>query len=476
MVSEPVDLRVTNARVVAPGGTFFGGVAVDDGVIVRVGSTSRLPDAERDIDADGKYLIPGLIDPHVHIGRRGKGYPDQLEIEFESETKGAVFGGVTTIMNFIEQGDQYLPDVEFFKRVGEDNSYIDFTHHFVMTHDHHVDELEGLAAEGFRSFKMFFNMYKYMDIDIQPSEIDRVYRVLTKVAEMPYGLAMFHAENAELSYMKRQEVKASGRSGLKAWSDASPGTSEALQIDHICRLTEFTDSQSYIVHISCEEGVDALEPYQQRGVQVYGETLAPFLGLTNDEDLGVWGKVSPPIRDERSRMRLWAALRTGVIDHVGTDHISTSLEEKELGEGKHGAFWESPPGIQPGVESFLPVMLTEGVNKNRISMERLVEVCSTNNAKRFGLYPRKGVIAEGADADLVIIDLEQSVVVDDDFYHTLETSWSPFHGKEMTGLATTTIVDGQVIVEDGQFFGTPGTGSYLPVTDTGIAPRDSGST
>ena len=472
MTAEKVDIRVSNAKVVTPSGTVLGGVAVSDGRIVSIGSHDTLPPAKTEIDAQNNYLIPGLIDPHVHLGRRTRGYPDQLEVEFETESRGAAHGGVTTFINFIEQGDRYIPDLDFFVGVGERNSYIDFTHHWVMTHDHHVDEIEALAEEGFRSFKMFFNMYKHMDIDIEPSEADRVYRVLRKLSDMNHGLAMFHAENADLSYVCRQDVRDSGRHGMKAWADASPPASEAMQIDHIGRLTEMTNSHSYVVHISSAEGAEALQRYRERGVDIHGETLVAFLALTYDDELGVWGKVSPPIRGQENQDKLWDAVRTGVIDHIGTDHISTDRAVMEGGKGKHGAhFWESPPGLQPGIEYFLPVMLSEGVNKNRISMERLVEVCSTNTAKRFGLYPRKGALIEGADADMVIVDLEKSATIDDEFYHTRETTWSPFHGRDVTGLPTHTIVGGELVVDEGELLGNAGDGSYLPVYDDGLPSR-----
>jgi dihydropyrimidinase/dihydroorotase len=469
MASEEADLCIRNARVVTPTETVLGGVAADDGRIVTVGADASLPAARTEIDAEGKYLIPGIIDPHVHLGRRTKGYPEQLEIEFETESRGAIHGGVTTFINFIEQGDPYLPDLDFFTSVGEEQSYIDFTHHWVMSHDHHVDEIDELAAEGYRTFKLFFNMYKHMDIDIEPSEADRVYRVLQEVADMNYGLALFHAENSDLSHVCREEVRASGRHGMEAWTDTSPPVSEAMQIDHVGRLTEFTNSHTYIVHISSAEGADTLARYQDRGIDIHGETLVAFLALTHEDDLGVWGKISPPIRGEANQERLWDALRTGTIDHVGTDHISTDRTVLENGNGQHGShFWDSPPGLQPGVEYFLPVMLSEGVNRNRLSMERLVEVCSTNNAKQFGLYPRKGALVPGADADMVIVDLNKSTTVDDDFYHTRETSWSPFHGRELTGLPTHTIVDGELAVAEGDLFVEPGRGSFLPVYDDGV--------
>lgn len=462
MPARTVDLVVTDARVVTPTGTRHGGVAVDEGQIVDIGPTATLPAAERTLDAAGNFLLPGFIDPHVHLGRRDRGYPEQLEIDFETETRGAVFGGVTCLLNFVEHADPYLPDLDRFRQVGEAHSYIDFSHHFVMSHGHHLDEVTGLAEAGAPSFKMFFNMYKYTDIDIEPCEADRVVEVLEQVARLPGAIGMFHAENAEVQRLAERRVRAAGRSELAAWADASPPVAEAMQIDQIGRLTEFTGARSYVVHVSTPEGIDAIRRYRDRGVQVFGETLVTFLACTTDDDTGVWGKVSPPIRDERTRQALWAGLRTGALQHVGTDHIATSKERKECGEGQHGDhLWDSPPGVQPGLEYLLPMMMTEGYHRNRLGIERIVEVCSTNNARRFGLYPRKGVIAPGSDADLVVVDPDATATVDDDFFHTREPRWSPVHGREVRGLATHTVVGGDLVVEDRELVGEPGGREFI---------------
>lgn len=462
MVTDSVDLVVRDARVVTPSGTLRGGVACDDGVIVAVGADSTLPAGETEIDAGGDYCIPGLVDPHVHLGRRDAGYPEQLEIDFETETRGAIHGGVTCLLNFVEQSDQYVPDLSFFETVGEANSYVDFGYHMVMSHEHHIAEVPALAAAGVTSFKMFFNMYKYTDIDIEPCEADRVERVLSQVADIPGAVGMFHAENAELQRECERRVRESGRNDLHAWADASPPEAEAMQIDQIGHLTAFTGGDSYVVHVSSAEGVDAVERWQDRGVQVAGETLVAFLANTVDEQLGVWGKVSPPLRGPRHQEALWAAIRRGVIDHVGTDHVATSKERREMGAGQHGDhMWETPPGIQPGMEFLLPMMLTEGYNKNRITMERLVEVCASNNARKFGLYPRKGAIQVGSDADLVVVDTDATATIDDDFFHTREPGWSSVHGRNVRGLATHTVVGGELAVEHGDLLVEKGGREFL---------------
>jgi dihydropyrimidinase len=472
-MAEIADLRVINARVVTPCGTQFGGVASRDGVIIGVGDTDSLPEAKREIDAEGNYAVPGFIDPHVHWGLSRyefEDYHEGLAHDFETETRGAVHGGVTTVVDFLLQREPYLPDMEFFRDVGRENSYIDFAYHAIIHQDHHVEEIEGLVEEGIRSFKVFFNWYKHAspELGIDHSDAGRVYRVLDMVSDVKGGVVMFHAENEDLAYERRRELKAADRNDLEAWTEASPNICEAMQIEQIGRLTEYTDSRAYIVHMSTAEGVDICERFQEQGVNLHAETLPAFLAHTNDEDLGVWGKISPPLRKERSKQRLWEGLRTGVIDYLGTDHCPHKIEFKEKDEGKYGDIWEAIPGDNNGIEYFLPVVMSEGVNKNRISMERAVEVCAENNAKRWCLYPRKGALVEGADADIVIVDLQKSRVVDDEFYHTMEPGYSTFHGQELTGLPTHTIVSGEVVVENDELQTEPGGRAFLPRGENGV--------
>jgi len=467
-----VDLRVINARVVTPGQTLVGGVAADDGEIVAVGSDRSLPEAERTIDAEGNYLVPGFIDPHVHWGlsRYEFEYHEGLAHDFETETRGAVHGGVTTVVNFLLQPDPYVPDMDYFIEAGEENSYIDFAYHAIIHKDPHFEEIGALAEEGVRSFKIFYNWYKHAspELGIEHSDAGRVYRLLDQVADIDGGVVMFHAENEDLAYELRQDLQEEGRNDLQAWTEASPNITEAMQIESIAKLTEFTDSTAYIVHMSTGEGVDICRRYQQQGVDINAETLPAFLAHTNDEDLGVWGKISPPLREQWSVDKLWQGLREGVVDYAGTDHCPHKKPFKEKEQGKYGDMWKAIPGDNNGIEYFLPAMMSEGVNEDRVSMERLVEVCAENNAKRWGLYPRKGALVEGADADMVVVDMEKSAVVDDDFYHTMEPRYSTFHGDELTGLPTHTIVGGEVVVEEGTLQVEKGGREYLPRYDDGV--------
>jgi len=462
---ETADLRVTDARVVTPSGIVEGGVAVDDGTIVKIGTEANLPEASEEVNADGKHLIPGFVDPHNHMGLMGgaerESYQEEFKSDMETETRAALYGGTTTLLTFLLQTVEYSPDMDYLVNAGNDQSYIDFGFHAIIHKDEHYEEMERLAEEwDVRSFKLFFNMYKKTapEFGIEHANAGDVYKVLKKASDIDDAVVMFHAENDDLATVKQEELQEEGRDGLEAWADSSPGICQAMQIEQIGMLTDHTDASSYVVHNTMKETILSLKRYQDQGVKLYGEVLASMLINDCTEDLGNWGKISPPVGYPEDKDALWKGLRTGVLQHVGTDHCPNDYER--IGERDRN-IWERPPG-DIGLETFLPVMLSEGINKDRISIERMVEVCAENNAKRFGIYPRKGALVEGTDADMVIIDLDKSAVVDDDFLHGREDRWSSLHGKELTGLPTHVFKGGELAVRDGELLVEPGIGEYLP--------------
>ena len=466
------DLTVTSAHVVRPGGTIRGGVAVEDGRIVQIGSDESLPSANEEIDAEGNFLLPGFICPHNHMGLSAgyeNDYHTQFELDMETETRACVKGGVTSFFTFLLQEDPYMPDIDFFIDTGEQQSYIDFGFHAIIHRSEHVAEIEDLVEEvGIRSFKLFYNMYKQSapELGIGHSNAGRTYEVFSKVSDIENAVVMFHAENDDLLQKRIREVRdEEGRDDLVAWADTSPGIAQSMQIEQIAALCEETDATAYVVHNSAKETIPVLKRYQERGVEIYGETLPSFLANhAKNESIGVWGKISPPIRYKDDQKALWQGLRNRTLQHVGTDHCPYPIEFKG---NRHDSFWEGPPGDQ-SLQTFLPLMLHEGVNKNRISMERVVETCATNNAKRFGLYPRKGAIVEGADADIVIVNLEREVTINSDWLEWMGNNWCSAYGRTLKGAPTHTIKDGKVIVENDEVVTDKGIGEYLPRGPSGV--------
>jgi len=466
------DLKVQNARVVTPAGTIQGGVVASDGRILDVGSDASLPDAEETIDANGNFLIPGFICPHNHMGLSAgyeNDYHTQFELDMETETRACIKGGVTSFFTFLLQEERYLPDMDFFVDTGEQQSYIDFGFHAIIHQDHHVEEIQQLADEaGIRSFKLFYNMYKQSapELGIGHANAGRTYRVFRKVSDLEGAVVMFHAENDDLLQETLREVRdEQERDSLEAWADTSPGIAQSMQIEQIASLCDETDATAYVVHNSAKETISTLKRYQEDGVDIYGETLPSFLGNhCQDEDVGLWGKISPPVRYEEDQIALWKGLRNGVLQHVGTDHCPYPVEYKG---DRDGSFWDGPPGDQ-GLQTFLPVMMHYGVNKNRLSMERVVETCATNNAKRFGIYPRKGAIVEGADADMVVVDLDREVKVDSEWLEYMGNKWTSVYDETLQGTPSHTIKGGEVMVEDDEIIADKGIGEYLSRGPSGV--------
>ncbi len=468
MAANQVDLVIHNAEVVTPTGTVSGGVAVDNETIVQVDGDERLPSGTTEVDADGNVLLPGAIDPHTHMGLAGYqgGFDEHFEYDFETETRGAVHAGVTTMLTFLFQSETYVPSVDKYAEVGSEQSYVDYGFHAVIQSEEHVEEIPDLAEKGVTSFKLFFNMYKTAApiLNIEHADVGRLYDTLKQLQDVPNGLAMVHAENDGLSKRKRAEVEADGRTDVTAWADASPPISEAMQVEQVARLVQDTQAPAYIVHVSARESVDILDKYQSLGVPIYGEVLAGHLAHHTGQDIGVFTKVSPPVRGPSHHRRLWEGISAGNLQHVGTDHAPSSLagDVNRDDIDRYGDIWEAPRVGRPGMGYLLPILLSEGVNKNRLTLEQVAKLSATNTAKRFGLYPQKGAIVPGADADLVIADMDKSVTVDDDFYRTMEPRWSSLHGWELTGLPTHTFVRGELAAADGELTVDKGLGEYIP--------------
>jgi dihydropyrimidinase/dihydroorotase len=220
----------------------------------------------------------------------------------------------------------------------------------------------------------------------------------------------------------------------------------------------------HFVHISCGESVDILRRYKARGLNVSAEVVPANITATFEDQtaIGVWGKFCPPIRGPKELEHLWEGIRSGAIQHVATDHCGYARQEKEGKGGQFGSIWDALPGISNGQEHMLPAIVTYGVRTGRISMQDLVALCCENNAKRFGLYPRKGLLAEGCDADIAIVDLNRERVVDENFYHGRGKDNSLYWGRTLYGYVTDTIVRGHPVIRDGKPAARPGTGRYAP--------------
>lgn len=429
-----VDLVLHGGRVVTHDGEFEGGVAVRDGRIVAVGARDCLPSADREIDLRGKVLMPGVIDPHCHLGVNYD-YDDDMR----TETVAAASGGVTTILLFIRNPNgSYLPFYADRRARGEANAVIDFGFHFGIQREDHIREIPLVAREtGVSSFKCHMGYEPGNPIGIVSSTDAWVYGAMREAAKLPGGIVSVHCENTELVGLLKKEMMATGRQDLPAYTESRPVFVEEEAIARMIRLADVTGCPLYVVHTTAAKGPEMAAEARTRGIDVTIETCPHYLTRTAyDPDLDARAKISPPLRDREQLEGLWRGMLNGSVGTLGTDHVPFRKEGLDL--------WKE----KPGVVSFrweLALMLHFGVHERGMSLSRLVELNSYNPARRFGLYPRKGAIAVGSDADLVVVDLDEEREVTHDGKGTCL-----YEGWKLRGWPVTTISRGRVVYDSGR--------------------------
>lgn len=456
------DLIIHGGRVVFPDRTIEADIAVDQGRILKIGQRRDLPPARRTIDAKGRHVMPGVIDPHAHLG-----YMDTLE-HVGTETRASACGGVTCLGVYIlALKDGMLKQFDRFRKQFESQSFVDGFWHLMVIDDLTTTEIGTCPAEiGLASFK--FNMgYKGPHADLlgitatDDGAVFKGFRTISRLGAP--ALAACHTENIDIHLMLRDELIAQGRRDYKVWNESRPPFVEAECMRRAIYLAKSANCPLYIPHITIAEGVDIIAEAHAAGVSVVGETCPQYLTHNNEEPAKVLVEhpacacVNPPLRDKASNQRLWEGLRDGIIECVGSDLAPTTLAMK--GEN----IWEAPMGLGNTSELLLPILLSEGVAKGRLSLEQVVRITSLNPARVFGLAPHKGALAEGADADILIVDLDKRKKISPAALHSM-CDWTIYDGWELKGWPTHTILRGKVIVEDGEPLpiDAAGQGRYVP--------------
>ena len=459
-----VDTVVKNGRIVSPGGIFARGIAIHNGKIVAITDDEHLPEAARMIDAGGNYVLPGIVDIHVHIGLY---HPFEDEIK---DTVAAAFAGSTTLGTYVGMGasaqkDTYAASFGQWKEVWEKNSVVDAFFHGGIISETNIGEITTNARSyGITSYKFMMVSKGAEAVQMGNAETDDgfMWQGFKNIAALGYpARAMVHAEDIEVIQRILPQVAATRRQDLAAWDEARPGFCETLDVERAIALARATGVPLYIVHVSNAASVDIIAKARAEGVDVVGETCPQYLALTKFASLGPLGRINPPLRDEACQERLWQGIREGTIQCVGSDHCSTTREMKK-------DLWQAPSG-SPGLAALLPVMLSEGVNKGRITLEKLVEVCCYNNARISGIYPQKGTIQVGSDADLVIVDLDKEVRLTVEKANYTVADYCPYDGWEVKGWPILTMLRGNILVEDGRLVTKPGLGRYIPRPLSAIA-------
>jgi len=445
------DTAITNGTLVIPHqGQLAATLAIAGGKIAGLLEPAETVDADETIDAGGLFVLPGLIDPHMHIGFTGLPLTDVA-----SETRSAAIGGVTTILNYVLKSEPYdEPFAEFLDYINR-LAYVDMGIHFGIFSRRHIEELPHYINDlGVSSFK-FFMSYKGDEASkrgLTPVDEGLLYEFLRELPKYPGAIANIHAENIEVIWREEERVRELGLDGLPAHYLARPGFAEAQDVMAASYLGQVTGAPLYFVHISSREGVEAVRAGRAGG-RVFAETTPHYLSLTIDSACGLLAKINPPVRTETDADALWDAIVDGAIDTIGNDHAARMRADKA------GDVWHAGAAF-PGVGTMLSVLLDEGYHKRSISLQRIAEIASANTARIFNLFPRKGTLQVGSDADIAIVDINRERVVDAAYLQS-RADFSPWEGLTLKGWAVRTLVRGKTVMCDGEITGREGYGAYL---------------
>lgn len=455
------DTIIRGGRISTASDTFHCDIGIRHGRIAALGED--LGEAERVIDAQGKWVLPGGIDSHVHISQpSGEGI--RMADDFESATRSAALGGNTTVLPFClqESGVPLRQSVQAYHAMAEGACYTDISFHLIIsdpTEQVLGQELPALVGDGYTSFKVFMT---YEGLALSDLELLKV----MAVARETRALVMVHAENYDVIRFLTEQLEQEGRTAPRFHATSRPVIAEREATYRAISLAELSDVPLMVVHVSNREAMEEIRRAQQKGLKIFGETCPQYLTLT-EQDLdglnmeGAKYVCSPPPRDAASQEACWEGLQQGVFSVFSSDHCPFRYDDpqgKLAPKGRTSFRWV-PNGI-PGVGARLPILFSEGVIAGRIDINRFVALTATNHARTYGLYPRKGTIAVGADADIAIWDpqIEQVLthaMLDDG------SDYTPYEGMKITGWPVITLVRGEIVARNGRIEARKGHGTYL---------------
>lgn len=476
------DLAILNGVVVFPNlGPVRADIGVTNGVISQIADSLSASQADEIIDADGKYLLPGAVDSHFHVG-----IYRPHSVDARSESLSAVSGGVTTILSYFRTGHHYLNKVGPYKeifpellRLSQGNFWCDYGYHIAPMTACQLDEVKWLVAEGVASFK-FYMFYKGLNLSADSTagkdytmaddyDLGHLYELMVRVAEAaesePSRVSLsLHCENPELIRAFIARVKKERLSGLEAYSKARPPLTESLSIEEAGVLAKSTCCPINLLHLSSKDAIESAIDLRRRNPErdIVLETTLHHLALSYENAHGFTGKVNPPIRGINDQEALWKAVLGGEVDTVVSDHACCLEETKQ-------DLWSALPGFG-GTSLLYPVLLSEGVRKRGLSLSRAIELASTNPSRHYGLYPKKGTISIGSDADLVLCDMEKTQTVTVSGLHSAQ-DFTPFDGLSLTGWPVTTILRGKVVFCDDEIKGSP-SGEFVRRSGMLVSPTE----
>jgi dihydropyrimidinase len=450
-------LLIRNGIVVTASDIYEGDVFVDGEKVAAIGSSLQMK-ADRVIDAKRKYVFPGGIDVHTHLDMPFGGTTSADD--FESGTIAAAFGGTTSVVDFAIQykGQRLHHAWETWMKKAEGKAAIDYGFHMIITElsDQVEEEMDALVRQGVTSFKLFMAYPGVFMLDDAS-----IFRALLRTGKNG-GTICMHAENGGVIDVLVKKALAEGKTAPKYHALTRPARAEAEATHRAIALAEMADVPIYIVHLSASEALEMVTEARDRGLPAFAETCPQYLFLSynNYEEPGFEGAkyvMSPPLRPKDTQERLWRGLAFNDLQAISTDHCPFCMkEQKTLGKGD---FSKIPNGA-PGIETRMSLVYDGGVRPGRISLNRFVELTSTSPAKIFGLFPRKGTIAPGSDADIVVFDPNRTITLAAKTLH-MKVDYNPYEGRQVTGATDTVLSRGRLVIENGKFVGKAGNGSFL---------------
>lgn len=442
------DLRVSGGTIVTPSGVVRQDLLVKDGRIDAIVDPGFAADAATEVDALGLHVFPGVVDPHVHLGPNIT-YPQSSEDALPESRSGAA-GGVTSLLSYLMTAEPYHDVFPIAKQTMQEHSQVDFGFHFCVVTRDQLDQIPSYARDlGVSSYKFFMNFRgeegAYLGL---PGNDDGFMFDLLEACADNGTMLDPHAENIELVWRLRAKGMPEGRTALEEWNLIRPDYVEADALNRLAFLSRVTGASVYAVHTTSALALDVLRQGQATYDNIFVESCPHYLTLDVDSECGVYGKVNPPLRYASDRDALWRALEEGSVDTIGSDHVPRhkSFKEKDI--------WTASAGF-PGMQNMLPSLISEGYHKRGLSLPRIAQLTSERPAKLFGMYPKKGALLAGSDADFVLVDLDATHrVVGSEQYSGAE--YSPWEGWEMKGQVRSTYLRGTRIFDLTDGFSTPG--------------------
>ncbi|MFT4666188.1 MAG: dihydropyrimidinase [Polaribacter sp.] len=458
-----MSILIKNGRIITAESDYIADLYIEGESIQAIGKNLNYQ-ADKTIDATGKFVFPGGIDPHVHLDMPFMG--TSSSDDYETGTRAALHGGTTMVIDFIlqTQGDTLHNALKTWQEKSQGKAIGDYSYHMAVTdfNDEVAKEVvEFIEQEGITSFKTFMAYKGALMID------DGQMVQLMKVVKKHGGLVTVHATNGDMIDSLIAKHRSEGKMAPLYHYLSQPEVTEAEASGRFADMLEYTGCPGYIVHMTCEGALNAIRRATTRNQKVFVETCTQYLVLDaslyeNDFEGAKW-VMSPPLREKKDQVALWSGINQGLIQVIGTDHCPFMWEQKKMGKDD---FSKIPNG-HPAIEHRMELMFTEGVGKGKISLNKFVEITSTNAAKIFGMYPRKGTISIGADADIVIFDPNKKHEISVDTHH-MNVDYSGYEGWKLTGKCETVLLRGTVAIENNECKLKAGFGQFVPRGKTSL--------